>query len=158
VQTGRTQWVKQLPLGGGGTHGAQWRDGKLWIIASRLNSMLRVDAESWICDYAIRIRNDTPDTMRSHDMIFDDQGFIWLATANTSRNYAEGIQSISNAIRNRRGAGACARRPSPIASKPCSTWPLAPAVVTTRNSACCRKVARCLVTLLPYWPFRVSVN
>jgi hypothetical protein len=95
LQTGRTRWVKQIPLGGGGTHGAQWHDGKLWIIASRLNCMLRVDAESWICDYAIRIRNDSPDTMRSHDMTFDDQGFIWLATANTSRNYAEGIQGMS---------------------------------------------------------------
>jgi len=45
VKTGKTRWVKQIPLGGGGTHGAQWHDGKLWIIASRLNCMLRVDPE-----------------------------------------------------------------------------------------------------------------
>ena len=87
--------MKQIPLGGGGTHGAQWHDGKLWIIASRLNCMLRVDPKAWTCDYAIRIRNDTPDTMRSHDMTFDDQGFIWLATANNSKSYAEGVQGLS---------------------------------------------------------------
>jgi hypothetical protein len=95
VNTGRTRWVKQIPLGGGGTHGAQWHDGKLWIIASRLNCMLRVDPDAWTVDYAIRIRNDTPDTVRSHDMTFDDQGFIWLATANSSRRYAEGVQGMS---------------------------------------------------------------
>jgi hypothetical protein len=95
VKTGKTSWVKPIPLGGGGTHGAQWHDGKLWIIASRLNAMIRVDPESWTCDYAIRIRNDSPDTTRSHDMTFDDQGFIWLATASTSKNYAEGVQGMS---------------------------------------------------------------
>src|SRR6478752_6746914 len=95
VKTGKTHWVKQIPLGGGGTHGAQWHDGKLWVIASRLNCMIRVDPESWTCDYAIRIRNDTPDTTRSHDMTFDGQGFIWLATANSSKSYAEGVQGLS---------------------------------------------------------------
>jgi hypothetical protein len=95
VKTGKTRWVKQIPLGGGGTHGAQWHDGKLWIIANRLNCMLRVDPDAWTCDYAIRIRNDTPDTVRSHDMTFDDQGFIWLATATSSRSYAEGVQGLS---------------------------------------------------------------
>ena len=29
VNTGRTRWDKQIPLGGPGTHGAQWHDGKL---------------------------------------------------------------------------------------------------------------------------------
>ena len=57
--------------------------------------MIRVDPQSWTCDYAIRIRNDTPDTVRSHDMTFDDSGFIWLATANSSRSYAEGVQGLS---------------------------------------------------------------
>jgi hypothetical protein len=95
IKTGRTRWVKQIPLGGGGTHGAQWHDGKLWIIASRLNCILRIDADSWICDHAIRIHNDTPDTMRTHDMTFDDQGFLWLATANLSKSYAQGIQGLS---------------------------------------------------------------
>jgi hypothetical protein len=73
VATGKTRWVEPIPLGGGGTHGAQWHDGKLWIIASRLNAMIRGDPESWTCDYALR-RNDPPDTVRSHDMTFDDQG------------------------------------------------------------------------------------
>lgn len=95
IKTGRTRWVKQIPLGGGGTHGAKWHDGKLWIIASRLNSILRIDADSWTCDYAIRIHNDTPDTMRTHDISFDDQGFLWLATASLSKNYAQGIQGLS---------------------------------------------------------------
>lgn len=95
VNTGLTRWVKQIPLGGGGTHGAKWHDGKLWIIANRLNCMLRVDVDSWTCDYAIRIHNDTPDTMRSHDMTFDNEGYIWLATANLSKSYAQGVQGMS---------------------------------------------------------------
>ena len=107
VTTGHLRWVKQIPLGGGGTHGAQWHDGKLWIIANRLNCMIRVDPDSWTCDYAIRIRNDTPDTMRSHDMTFDDQGFIWLATANNSKSYAEGVEGMSKYDpKTGRGAGA----------------------------------------------------
>jgi hypothetical protein len=28
-------------------------------------------------------------------MTFDDQGFIWLATANNSKNFAEGIEGMS---------------------------------------------------------------
>jgi hypothetical protein len=95
IDTGKTVAIRQIPLGGGGTHGAQWHDGKLWIISNRLNCMLRVDPDTWICDFAIRIHNDTPDTMRTHDMTFDDKGFIWLATANLSRSYAEGVEGLA---------------------------------------------------------------
>jgi hypothetical protein len=53
---------------------AQWYKGKLWIIAIRLSCMIRVNPQSWTADWAVRIRNDTQDTMPTHDMTFDDQG------------------------------------------------------------------------------------
>jgi len=39
---------RQIPLAlpgqnGGGSHGAQWRGGKLWIVANRPRLLLRVD-------------------------------------------------------------------------------------------------------------------
>ncbi len=43
--------VHQIPLGpkdnGGSTHGAFWKDGKIWIVANRLRAILRVDAKTW---------------------------------------------------------------------------------------------------------------
>lgn len=57
--------------------------------------MLRVDADSWTYDYSVRIHNDTPDTMRNHDMNFDSDGYIWLATANLSKHYAQGVEGMS---------------------------------------------------------------
>jgi len=38
---------RQIPLGGGGCHGVEYVDGKLWIAALRLRGILRVDAKTW---------------------------------------------------------------------------------------------------------------
>src|SRR5215510_15916656 len=42
---------RQIPLGprenGGGCHGVEYIDGKLWIAALRLRGILRVDAKTW---------------------------------------------------------------------------------------------------------------
>jgi hypothetical protein len=42
---------RQIPLGprenGGGCHGLEYRNGKLWIAALRLRGILRVDARTW---------------------------------------------------------------------------------------------------------------
>lgn len=81
----RTRSVHQIPLGGGGSHGAQWHDGKLWIIASRLPAMLRIDPKTFVPDLAIPIVRDDQDMSNSHDMTFDDDGFIWLVTGNRGR-------------------------------------------------------------------------
>ena len=57
---GRQVSHRQIPLGlpgqdGGGSHGAQWRDGKLWIVANRPRLLLRLDPKSWMPEVAIPI-------------------------------------------------------------------------------------------------------
>jgi hypothetical protein len=92
--TGRQVSHRQIPLGlpgqdGGGSHGAQWRNGKLWIVANRPRLMLRVDPKSWAPEVAIPI-HVTVDKPRWHDMTFDGDGNIWMVTGNDSKSYKEG--------------------------------------------------------------------
>ena len=54
---------REIPLGGGSSHGAKWRDGKLWIIANRLAALERVDPKSWTVDYEMPNQHDTPTTL-----------------------------------------------------------------------------------------------
>jgi len=85
---------RQIPLGlpgqdGGGSHGAQWHEGKLWIVANRPRLLLRVDPKSWAPEVAIPIYV-TEEKPRWHDMTFDAQGNIWQVTGNDSKSYKEG--------------------------------------------------------------------
>jgi hypothetical protein len=85
---------RQIPLGlpgqdGGGSHGAQWHEGKLWIVANRPRLLLRVDPKSWKPEVAIPI-HATSDKPRWHDMTFDADGNIWQVTGNDSKSYKEG--------------------------------------------------------------------
>jgi hypothetical protein len=83
----RTVSHRQVPLGGGGTHGAKFRDGKLWIVSTRLRGILRIDASSWQPEFLIPYDC----RKRHHDMAFDDDGKIWLVTGNqNSTAFAEG--------------------------------------------------------------------
>jgi len=89
---------RQIPLGlpgqdGGGSHGAQWHDGKLWIVANRPRLMLRVDPKSWAPEVAIPI-HVTADKPRWHDMTFDADGNIWMVTGNDSKSYKEGTPGL----------------------------------------------------------------
>ncbi len=85
---------RQIPLAlpgqnGGGSHGAQWRGGKLWIVANRPRLLLRVDPKTWVPEMAIPIYV-TPEKPRWHDMTFDADGNIWQVTGNDSKSYKEG--------------------------------------------------------------------
>lgn len=83
----RTVSHRQVPLGGGGTHGAKYRDGKLWIVSTRLRGILRVDAASWQPEFMIPY----DPSKRHHDMAFDENGYIWLVTGDLqSSRYAQG--------------------------------------------------------------------
>jgi hypothetical protein len=83
----RTVSHRQIPLGGGGSHGAKYRNGKLWIVASRLRGLLCVDAETWQPEFMIPYDCNK----RHHDIAFDDGGNLWLVTGNrVSNRYAEG--------------------------------------------------------------------
>jgi hypothetical protein len=85
---------RQIPLGlpghdGGGSHGAQWHDGKLWIVANRPRLLLRLDPKGWTPEVAIPIYV-TAEMSRWHDMTFDAEGNIWQVTGNNSKSYKEG--------------------------------------------------------------------
>src|ERR1035441_2262077 len=83
----------QIPLGpsdnGGGCHGAQWHDGKIWIVANRLRGILRVDQKAWQPDFWIPIYT-TGELPRWHDVTFDNEGFLWQINGNDSTSFAEG--------------------------------------------------------------------
>jgi hypothetical protein len=74
---------------GGGSHGAQWHNGKLWIAALRPKLLLRVDPKTWVPEVAISTYT-SPDKPRTHDLTIDDKGDIWLVLGNDSKNYKEG--------------------------------------------------------------------
>jgi sugar lactone lactonase YvrE len=83
----------QIPLGpadnGGGCHGAQWHEGKLWIVANRIRGNLRVDPETWTPEFIVPIYA-TPEKPRWHDITFDKDGYMWQISGNSSTSYAEG--------------------------------------------------------------------
>ncbi len=89
----------QIPLGppppgnGGGSHGAQWHNGKLWIVANRMRGNLRVDPKTWTPELFFPIYT-TPEMPRWHDMTFDDQGYIWQVNGNATSSYASGKQGL----------------------------------------------------------------
>jgi len=65
---------RQIPLGGGGCHGAEYVDGKLWIAALRLRGILRVDAKTWQPEFLIPYS-----VPRAHGVAWQD-GAMWLVT------------------------------------------------------------------------------
>ena len=76
----RTVSHRQIPLGprenGGGCHGVEYVDGKLWIAALRLRGILRVDAKTWEPEFLI------PYNMpRAHGVAYDKNA-IWMVTGN----------------------------------------------------------------------------
>ncbi|MFN7935709.1 MAG: hypothetical protein U0R19_20440 [Bryobacteraceae bacterium] len=83
---------RQIPLGlpgqdGGGSHGAKWDNGKLWISSLRLRGNLRVDPKTWqpecmIPFYVSAERN------RYHDIAIDG-GSMWQVIGNDCKTYAE---------------------------------------------------------------------
>ena len=69
---------RQIPLGpkenGGGCHGVEYVNGKLWIAALRLRGILRVDAKTW--EPELLIPYSAP---RAHGSAFDKDA-VWLVT------------------------------------------------------------------------------
>jgi len=51
TEDGKLVWHRQIPLGapdnGGGCHGCEYVDGKLWIATGRMRGILRVDVKTW---------------------------------------------------------------------------------------------------------------
>jgi hypothetical protein len=88
---------RQIPLSldsnGGGCHGCQWHEGKLWIAALRLGGALRVDPNTWAAEALIRV--SSTEKPRLHDLTFDNDGNMWVVTGNNSSSYAEGRPGLS---------------------------------------------------------------
>ena len=85
---------QQIPLtmpgaDGGGCHGAQWHDGKLWIVANRLRGNMRVDPETWKPEVMFPIYT-TAEQLRWHDITFDQDGYMWQVSGNDSTTVSEG--------------------------------------------------------------------
>jgi hypothetical protein len=73
---GKTISHRQIPLGGGGCHGVEYVDGKLYIAALRLRGILRVDPKTWTPEFLIPYS-----VPRAHGTAFHD-GAIWMVTGN----------------------------------------------------------------------------
>jgi hypothetical protein len=85
VKTGKLVSFHQMPLGGrdgGGSHGAMWVDGKLWLVSNRLRGIVRVDPKTWIPDFYVP---EPPEYDRFHAIAWDN-GTIWQVAGNTSMN------------------------------------------------------------------------
>ncbi len=76
----KTMSHRQIPLGprenGGGCHGVEYVNGKLWIAALRLRGILRVDAKTWEPEFLIPYA-----VPRAHG-VASDKGAIWMVTGN----------------------------------------------------------------------------
>src|SRR6266567_7829965 len=81
---------RQIPLGpandGGGSHGALWQDGKLWIASLRLRAILRVDPNSWEPEFMIPFYQSA-DKPRYHAIAWD-KGAIWQVIGNDSQDHS----------------------------------------------------------------------
>jgi len=82
---------RQIPLGtptdGGGSHGAHWQDGKLWISSLRLRGNLRVDPVTWQPEFMIPFYQSHPNWVRYHDITWDN-GTMWQVIGNDSNGHA----------------------------------------------------------------------
>ena len=66
----------QVPLGGGGIHGLEYAEGKVWIAALRLRGILRVDPKTWEPEFLIPYA-----VPRAHGLAWDN-GAMWMVTGN----------------------------------------------------------------------------
>ena len=82
---------RQIPLGpaddGGGSHGAQWDNGKLWISALRLRANVRVDVKTWTPEFIIPFYQ-APDRVRYHDITIDN-GSMWQVVGNNCTSWKD---------------------------------------------------------------------
>ena len=87
LASGREVAHRQIPLSPGnvtgGIHGAQWHDGKLWIVNNRMHSMIRMNTGNWTAEVQIPIAS-TPGMDRYHDITFDKDGTLLQVVANNS--------------------------------------------------------------------------
>lgn len=73
---------RQIPFGpkdnGGATHGMSWQQdaGKIWIASNRLQTIMRIDPNTWDVDYMFPTTRVPALAERLHGIAYDN-GFIW---------------------------------------------------------------------------------
>ena len=100
VQTtmdGKFVGVRQVPFGpkedGGGIHGVDWHDGKLWIAALRLRAAIRVDPVTWQTDLILPFPQGFD---RFHGCAYDaSNDTLLVVTGNNSNGHLTGKAGIA---------------------------------------------------------------
>ena len=75
-QIGHRQIPFSPTVDGGSCHGMGWQDGKLWIYANRLESLMRIDPMTWEVDCLFLCTRIPEISARLHGIEYD-HGFIW---------------------------------------------------------------------------------
>ncbi|HWY63107.1 MAG TPA: hypothetical protein VNW15_14490 [Rhizomicrobium sp.] len=88
---------RQVPFGppedGGGIHGLDWHDGKLWIAALRLRAAVRIDPVTWNTELMLPFPTGFD---RFHGCAYDASNDTMLViTGNNSTSYATGTPGIA---------------------------------------------------------------
>jgi hypothetical protein len=100
VQTsmdGKMVSTRQVPFGpkedGGGIHGLDFHDGKLWIAALRLRAALRIDPVSWTTEIMLPFPAGFD---RFHGCAYDaSNDTLLVVTGNNSNSYATGTPGLA---------------------------------------------------------------
>lgn len=97
LASGKQVAHRQIPgspgASSGGIHGAQWHQGKLWIVNNRMHSIVRVNPSTWSIETQFPIAAPMGLT-RYHDITFDQDGTLLQVIANESTGYADSKSAL----------------------------------------------------------------
>ena len=97
LATGKEVAQRQIPSSpgnkSGGIHGAQWHEGKLWIVNNRMHSIVCVNPTSWIIETQFPIAAPMGLT-RYHDITFDRDGSMLQVIANESTSHTNSVAAL----------------------------------------------------------------
>jgi hypothetical protein len=97
LATGKEVAQRQIPSSpgnmSGGIHGAQWHEGKLWIVNNRMHSIVCVNPTSWSIEAQFPIAAPMGLT-RYHDITFDRDGTMLQVIANESTSHTNSVAAL----------------------------------------------------------------
>ncbi|HXN10002.1 MAG TPA: hypothetical protein VN859_02080 [Steroidobacteraceae bacterium] len=97
LASGKQVAHRQIPASpgasSGGIHGAQWHQGKLWIVNNRMHSIVCVNPAGWSIETQFPIAAPMGLT-RYHDITFDQDGTLLQVIANESTGYADSKSAL----------------------------------------------------------------
>lgn len=69
---GRTIKAYKVPFGGGGMHGIEWVNGKLWVVSLRLSAIMQIDPATFQTQHMLPLSGTRP-----HGLAWDN-GVMWV--------------------------------------------------------------------------------